>query len=296
VRDFLKTHQLGIVIGTLVVLFTIAYLAPDLFVFIHSGQAGVVWRRFGGGTDVDHVYGEGIKIKLPWDIFYVYDVRLQRADVDLAVLSRDGLRIDIATSVRYHPVLPWLGRLHKRAGPDYLHTILIPELSAVIGEVVARYRPEDLYSLRRPVIQEAITRDMLLAGRERWIAVDDVVIRSIRLPEPIQRAIQSKLEQEQLSLEYDYRLLKERKEAERKILEARGIRDFQQIVTGGISDRYLRWKGIDATVELARSPNAKVIVVGGRDGLPLILGGLPIADETPLRGQGGAPGSVRPPG
>jgi regulator of protease activity HflC (stomatin/prohibitin superfamily) len=272
---WLHRHRLGLQITVLALLFLIVYFSAGIFVFIHSGQAGVLWSRFGGGTDVRTVYLEGVQIKSPWNIMYLYNVRIQRADLDFDVLSRDGLRIGIGATVRYHPVLHRLGMLHQRVGPAYLNAIVLPEVQAIVGAVIARYRPEDLYSLRRDVIKGAIARAAVSEGRERWVAVDDVLLRRVTLPPTIQRAIQSKLEQEQLELEYDYRLLKERKEAERKTLEAQGIRSFQEIVTGGISERYLKWKGIDATLELARSPNAKVVVVGsGHDGLPIILGGL----------------------
>jgi regulator of protease activity HflC (stomatin/prohibitin superfamily) len=291
---WIKAHQLGLQLAVLVLLFAIAYLAQDIFIFIHPGRAGVLWRRFGGGTDLRNVYLEGLQIKSPLNEMYVYDVRIQRADATIDVLSKDGLKIEVEATVRYHPVIRQLGRLHQRVGPRYLETILLPELSTIVSEVISRYRPDELYSLRREVIRSAIAHTTFNAGRERWVAVDDVLIRRITLPPSIQRAIQSKLEQEQLSLEYDYRLLKERKEAERKTLEAQGIRSFQEIVTGGISDRYLKWKGIDATLELAKSPNAKVVIVGaGGDGLPVILGGLDTS------GSGGATASAaipaRPP-
>ena len=106
-----------------------------------------------------------------------------------------------------------------------------------------------------------------------FIQLNDVLIRNIRLPQTLEEAIERKLQQEQESLEYEFRLEKETKEAERKRIEAEGIRDFQEIVSEGISDELLRWKGIEATQKLAESPNSKVVVVGGgEDGLPIILG------------------------
>ena len=106
-----------------------------------------------------------------------------------------------------------------------------------------------------------------------YIQLNDVLIRNIRLPQTLEEAIERKLQQEQESLEYEFRLEKESKEAQRKRIEAEGIRDFQEIVSEGISDELLRWKGIEATQNLAESQNSKVVVVGsGKDGLPIILG------------------------
>ena len=93
----------------------------------------------------------------------------------------------------------------------------------------------------------------------------------VTLPKFVQRAIEEKEKVRHVSESYDYRLVVEDKERQRKRLEAEGIRGFQEIVSGGITDGYLRWRGIQATLELAKSNNTKIVIVGGKDGLPLIL-------------------------
>jgi regulator of protease activity HflC (stomatin/prohibitin superfamily) len=108
---------------------------------------------------------------------------------------------------------------------------------------------------------------------ENYIQLNDVLIRNIQLPTTLEQAIERKLQQEQESLEYEFRLEKAQKEADRLRIEAEGIRDFEEIVSKGLSDKLLKWKGIEATKEIAKSPNTKVVIVGaGEDGLPLILG------------------------
>ena len=117
---------------------------------------------------------------------------------------------------------------------------------------------------------------------ERNISLDNLLIKRMVLPEAIRSAIERKLSAEQLSLQYDYVLIKERKEAERKRIEALGIRDFQRISgEGGMFGQYLNFYGIEATLELAKSTNSKIVVLGNRDnGLPLLFN-LPASDPVP---------------
>jgi regulator of protease activity HflC (stomatin/prohibitin superfamily) len=149
--------------------------------------------------------------------------------------------------------------------------VVLPEVGAALREVIGRYRPEQLYRLQRKEIQSEVVRLSDSEARARYVNIDDVLIRTITLPAIVRGAIERKLEEEQAMLRYDFTVGKEEREKERKRIEAEGIRQFQEIVTGGISDRYLTWKGIDATLEVAKSPNSKIVIIGGREGLPLIL-------------------------
>jgi regulator of protease activity HflC (stomatin/prohibitin superfamily) len=134
--------------------------------------------------------------------------------------------------------------------------------------------PEEINTSKREQINDEITALLEAKLAENFIQLNDVLIRNIKLPKTLEDAIERKLQQEQESLEYEFRLEKEAKEADRKRIEAQGIKDFQEIVSEGISNELLRWKGIEATSDLAKSPNSKVIVIGsGEDGLPIILGG-----------------------
>ncbi len=302
-------------VAGLTVLLLFVYLIPDIFYLVLPGEAAVEWYRFAGGTDVEDVRDEGLRVKWPWDRCYVYDVRLQQVTRSFPVLSNDGLHITVEVSIRFRVHRESLGMLHKHVGPDYVERLILPELGSHVREEISQFRPADFYAARRRQIQDQIrdTMDQKLkldyeaaegeqpadGDRERAIHVEDVLIRNILLPEKVADAIQNKLAQEQQMLEYDYRLDKEEKERQRKVIEAQGIREFQDIVTGGISERYLKWKGIDATLDLARSPNAKIVVIGAsEDGLPIILGGL----DTASNAAGGAaslpatpPGQTPPP-
>ncbi len=283
-----RDRRVRLIVLGLCALLVFIYLIPDILFRVLPGQAGVVWYLFFGGTDVEYVRPEGLRIKWPFDRAYVYDIRLQQETRTFAALSTDGLPIEIEVSIRFRPHEEALGQLHKHVGPDYVERLILPELGAHVRERISRHRPDELYGQRREEIQTQIRDQIVTELRldyeheeapekepEIVIHVEDVLIRNIVLPAEVAAAIDSKLAQEQQMLEYDYVLQKEDKERQRKEIEARGIRAFQDIVTGGISTPYLKWKGIDATLELARSANAKIVVIGtGEDGLPIILGGL----------------------
>ncbi len=300
VRDWFKRNRLWLTLLALVVLFLVAYLSQRIFISIKPGETGVQWSRFLGGTIVDRVYGEGLHVIVPWNIMYIYDVRFQEVAEIFPVLSKDGLRIDVETQVRFRPIAPRIGYLHKHVGPEYVRIVLLPEVAAYTRDVISGYRPDELYAEDRTVIQDLILQALKeqadvqhfeyaadqqedkIESMSFLIHIEDVFIRDIRLPARVAQAIQKKLTQEQAMLEYDFILQKEEKEKERKQIEAEGIRMFQTTISEGISQRYLKWRGIDATLELAKSPNAKMVVIGaGEDGLPLILGPLDIGAPAP---------------
>jgi regulator of protease activity HflC (stomatin/prohibitin superfamily) len=152
--------------------------------------------------------------------------------------------------------------------------ILAPVIRSETRKVGGRYTPEEIYSSKREVVEKEIYDEVERALRGKHVELDAILVRNVDLPDNIKRAISEKLEEEQKALKMEFTLNRERQEAERKRIEAKGIADFQQVVSSGISQALLRWKGIEATEKLANSSNAKVVVIGsGKDGLPLILGG-----------------------
>jgi regulator of protease activity HflC (stomatin/prohibitin superfamily) len=229
-------------------------------------------------------YGEGIHFIFPWDRMSIYDIRLQQVSHTYDVLTNDGLDVKAEVTIRWKPIEADLGKLHRDVGPEYVDTLLIPLVGAYAREEIARYTPDALYSPVRLEIQEAIRAKTKLAlmsrfypenKRESYVLVEDVLIRNVVLPAEVRQAIQEKVVQKHVAESYKYRLERERQEAERKAIEAQGIQRFQATINSTISEGYLKWKGIDATLELARSNNAKIVVIGtGRDGLPIILGGM----------------------
>lgn len=243
-----------------------------VFIFIRSGQQGVLWYRL-FGTDLQHHYEEGMTVIFPWDDMYIYDVRAQQVADEFTVLSRDGLAITVEVSIRYRPQVDRLPLLHVEIGPDYVEKVVKPEVRAKVRYLLGQYLPDEIYSsqglLVRRTVEEAAPE---LA--QRYITLEDLLIKTITLPRPVQEAIESKLQQEQAFLAYEFRLQREEQEKERKRIEAEGIQQFQRLIesNGSSFDKYLTYLGIQATLALAKSENAKVVVIGGGEqGLPLIL-------------------------
>jgi prohibitin 1 len=242
---------------------------------IRSGHAGLLFRTFNGGvSSTAEPLGAGFHFKAPWNKIFEYEIRQKERMERLEVLSANLLKMEFDMSVLFQPAYEELGNLERERGPFYESKVVVPTMRSVAREVIAKYLPEEFNTTRREDIQHEIETEMRAKLAENFIQLNDVLIRNIKVPKKLEEAIERKLQQEQESLEYEFRLEKETKEAERKRIEAKGIRDFQEIVSSGISEELLRWKGIEATSDLANSPNTKVVIVGsGKDGLPLILGG-----------------------
>ncbi len=252
----------------------IAILGNTTFLTIDAGHKGVLFKRFAGGLDKENTFNQGFHVVMPWNTMHIYDVRLNEAYEVMEVLSRNGLTIRVDMSYRFRPVQDRIGHLHDNVGVDFHRRIIIPELRSATREVIGKYNPEELYSTMREAIQTEIYERTRDASARNDIIIDAVLIREVELPMSLQEAIERKLREEQAALEYEFRLERERQEAERRIIEAEAIAEANRLVSASLNDNILRNKGIEATVRLANSENAKVVVVGGGgDGLPLILGG-----------------------
>ena len=263
-----------IVIAALIIL-PVIFLWSSLTYTIDSGHAGLVFHTFGDGVNPETpAKKSGFHVKAPWDKVYEYEVRQQELFENLEVLSSNLLKIKLDMTVFYQPTYDKLGYLETERGSRYESKVIQPAMRAVAREVIAQYLPEEFNTTKREEIQLEIENRLEEKLANNYVQLNDVLIRNIELPLTLQQAIERKLQQEQESLEYEFRIEKATKEAERKKIEAEGIRDFQNIVTQSITDKLLQWKGIEATTILAESNNAKVIVIGsGENGLPLILGG-----------------------
>ena len=253
-----------------VVLF-IALLSSRIFFSINPGEAGVRWKRF-SGTQIDRIFGEGFHMIPPWDKMFIYNVRIQELPVELFVLTKTGLKVNLFISIRYAPDYKLLGVLHQQVGPDYAKIVIIPEIESVIREIIGTMDAEQIYTTGRKVIVEAINKAIEQIA-QRYINVDDVLIRKIELPQPVAEAIQFKIKQKHLVEAHQYIVEKEKKEAKRKEIEAIGIKKHNEFINQSLTnERILKWHGIQALHAFAKSENAKVFVVGyGKDGVPIIL-------------------------
>jgi regulator of protease activity HflC (stomatin/prohibitin superfamily) len=273
-RQLWDEHKVLIVVLAFFTAFVTAFFWNRIFIKVDAGQAGVLYRLFQGGTVTTKVYGEGLHIVAPWNTLFIYNARVQQVPDEFTVLSQDGLAIKVEVSIRFRPQYDQLGLLHKHVGYDYVEKVVKPEIQAGFRFVLGQYRPEEIYTSQGFIVQTVVQGALGDLG-ERYILLDNLLLKAVTLPKPVAEAIESKLRAQQLAQEFDYRLQTEGKEAQRKKIEAQGIRDFQDTITGpGISEQFLRFKGIEATLELAKSPNSKVVIIGGGDDrLPIILDG-----------------------
>lgn len=239
---------------------------------VPSGHRGVFFYTFGDGTEMGKVYSEGFNWHFPWNSIFVYKIQLDERREQLQVLSADGASIGLEVTVWFRPLYAKLDSLQVTVGRNYYNVVVAPALRGVARSVVGKFKPEEIYSTRREEISDAIVLKMQNLMRDKFITVENIIIRNVGLPAKITEAINAKLEASQEAEKMEFVLLKETQEAERKRIEARGISDFQRIVSAGLTTQLLTWKGIEATQKLAESPNAKIIIFGNSEnGLPIIL-------------------------
>ncbi|MCP4703937.1 MAG: prohibitin family protein [candidate division Zixibacteria bacterium] len=239
---------------------------------IPSGHRGVFYFKFGDGTEMGKIYPEGFNWHIPWNNIFVYKIQLDERREDLHVLSSDGASIGLEMTVWFRPIANKLDSLQITVGRNYYNVAVAPALRGVSRSVVGKFKPEEIYSTKREEIANEIVMEMQSLMKDKFISIENIIIRNVGLPSKITEAINAKLEASQEAEKMEFVILKETQEAERKRIEARGIADFQKIVSSGLTPSLLTWKGIEATQKLAESPNTKVVVIGNsKDGLPIIL-------------------------
>ena len=307
-RRFAERHLPSVVIYLMVLTLVAVVLYPHMVVTVPSGDVGVLWKRFGGGTVLDprRLKNEGFNLILPWNEVFLYDLRLQSFTESYNAISSDGVNLTATVIVRFRLQRNAVPVLHQAIGPNYVKVLAMPGIGSLTREVIAQYNAEQVYSTARQEIQDKIRSLVEARLSEKMMEHEDdeesyrvplrdifilydILVTGIELPEAIVAAINRKTEQYYIAEEYKFRVEREKRESERKKIEADGIRDFQQTVSQGISESYLRWRGIEATLQLSQSTNAKVVVIGsGKDGLPIILGNVdspaPRAGSTPASG------------
>jgi regulator of protease activity HflC (stomatin/prohibitin superfamily) len=190
----------------------------------------------------------------------------------MQVLSREGLTIGLEISALYRLDPDSAASIYRKVGEDYVDVVLVPQFRSISRAVTASFQASALYSTEREKLGSSIQDELARTVGPRGIIIETTPLRNVALPTQLTDAIEQKQRAEQESQRMEFILAKERQEADRKRIEAKGIADFQSIVAQGISEPLLRWKGIEATEKLAASQNAKVVIVGaGKDGLPIIL-------------------------
>jgi regulator of protease activity HflC (stomatin/prohibitin superfamily) len=305
---FLGRHLPSLSVGLLVSFLATIVLFPYVVITVPSGMVGVLWKRFNGydlfcwcfvgrGTILDprELRDEGLHIIWPWDKLYLYNLRLQSTTQTYNAISKDGVGVTVQMSIRYQLIHNYVAVLHKFIGPDYLASVVSPEIGSETREVISQYTAQEVYTSRQAIqekVQSNAQKSLAMHLNnlvqpdameqpdpkhyndflQNAIQILDTPVLGIELPPSIVAAINRQTQQFYEIQEYKYRVEREAQESRRKQIEANGIAAFQRTISQGISDSYLRWRGIEATLALAQSPNAKIVIIGsGKDGLPIIL-------------------------
>lgn len=286
-RTVLTRLKYGLGFTSLIVLFMLIVLWNRMVHMVPAGHEAVVWHSLRGnflpGYD-SNVAGEGLEIIWPWDMFYLYDLRLRTHTETYPVVSQEGLHFEIDMTFRWKVVKDNVIVLNRTVGQDYLNSMLIPEVGSILREIVANYPAEALYTTERNAVQDGVFNSITASSlpnhvgsvespqSDDTILLQDTLMTNVRLPASLKAAIERKLSEQEMVAQYEFKVQRERLESERKQIEAEGVRAFQETVAPAITDSYLQWRGIEATIELAKSQNSKVVVIGNsRTGLPLIL-------------------------
>ena len=253
------------------VLVVLTLVAANSTACVKTGHVGVetLFGRVTGRT-----MGEGIHLVNPMSRVHELDIKTQEAKERASVPSKEGLIMGLEASVLYHLDPARAAEVFQKVGADYPNVLLVPNFRSALRGVTAANTAASLYSDAREAIARQILSDLQAQVQPRGIMIENVLLRDLQLPETLKQAIEAKQQAQQEAQRMEFVLQRERQEAERKRVEAQGIKDFQNIVTEGISEKLLEWKGIEATIELSRSQNSKIVVVGNtKNGLPLLFSG-----------------------
>jgi regulator of protease activity HflC (stomatin/prohibitin superfamily) len=320
---FIRNHLPSFSVLFLATLLVATVLFPLAVITVPSGMVGVLWKRFNGydmycwcfvgrGTILEprELRDEGLHLVWPWDKLYIYNLRLQSTTQTYNAITKDGVSVTVQINIRYQLLHNSIGVLHKFIGPQYLASVVAPEIGSQTREVISQYTAQEVYRSREAIQEKIRNNSQKSLGAhlntlvqpeameqpdpkhyndflQSSIQILDTLVLSIELPPAIVAAINRQTEQFYQIQEFKYRVEREIEEAKRKQVEANGIAAFQRTVSKGISNSYLRWRGIEATLALAQSRNSKIVIIGsGKEGLPIILGNM---DNTASPGPGPTP-------
>lgn len=286
---FLDKYIIQVLIFSIISVSVVVVLWPYVVKSIPTGYLGVLYQPLWGGTNLNKVYEPGLHFVLPWDTMENYDGRIQTEALNLDVLTSDLLQTNINVSYQFTVNKATLPLLHKFVGSDYIKKVLQPFVTSAIRGQIAQLDSSKAFTADFSEVLNSVAisaDDRILADVSppgysfvKLVSISSVQISGVTFSPEMQASIQQKMAAKQLSESYEFKIAAAKQEASRKEIEATGISKFQDIVRPGLTDNYLRWRGIEATQSLAESNNSKIIMFGqGNTGLPLILGDM---DKNP---------------
>jgi regulator of protease activity HflC (stomatin/prohibitin superfamily) len=274
-EDMLRSYgsklgsTLGQKAGFLVLAIVILILVWSSVAYVPSGHVGVL-TLFGRVTG--DILPEGTHFVNPFKVNNTMSIRTQELKETASVPSDEGLVMTLDTSLLFRLSPDKAAEVFQKIGPNYVEVVVEPNLRSTIRAVTSQHSANALYTGGREQVAQQIYKELVEGLGSRGVEVQNVLLRDIQLPAMLKGSIEAKQQAEQDSLRMAFILQKEKQEADRKRIEAQGIRDFQTTVAQGISQQLLEWKGIEATERLAASANAKIVIIGNpKNGLPLVL-------------------------
>ena len=303
VSNWIAGNFIGLTFVSILLVLSVIVLWKRVVIVIPAGSVGVLYRPLLGGIDMDRILNEGLNLVFPLNTVTEYDSRVQMKQIQMEVLTKDQLRSDIKVSFQFQVNKFALPLLHKFVGPDYITKVILPEVTGKTRVMFAELTSQEAFTkqLERVVNEIAIMSDQVILEKlgppgldyVRLVRITAVQLESMEFPAEIQAAIRNKIAEAQAAEAYVFKVQAARLEAERKEVEAGGIKKYQDIVNAGLTDNYLKIRGIEATLKLAESNNSKVVIFGSSpNGLPIVLSGdspSPTTTSAPTPASGAAP-------
>lgn len=284
IKDWFARNYIGLAFSAILLSITVVVLWNRVVILIPAGFVGVIYRPLFGGIDMNKILGEGVNIVFPLNTVTQYDARVQMKKIEMEVLTKDQLRSDIKVSFQFQLNKYGLPMLHKFVGPDYIEKVILPEVTGKTRVMFAELTSQEAFTkqLEKAVNEIAIMSDQVILEKlgppgldyVRLLRITAAQLESMEFPAEIQAAIRNKIAESQIAEAGVFKVQAARLEAERKEVEAGGIKKYQDIVNAGLTDNYLKIRGIEATLKLAESNNSKVVIFGSSpNGLPIVLSG-----------------------
>ena len=289
-----KRHLVPLLVSMILLLIGIVLLWQRIVIVVPGGSVGVLYRPFSGGVQLNRVLNEGLHIIWPLNYVTQYSTRVNVQELELNLLTSDLLEADVKVVFQYEINRQTVALLHRYAGPDFLKKIITPQLVAALRDQVSKYSSKNAFTadLREMLTNITIIADDLILddlsppglSNVRLVKLSAIEILSVTYPQSVREAIHQKMVEAQNAEAYAYLVDISRQEAERKVIEARGIKNFLDIAFNGVNADYLRYRGVEASESMAKSANAKVLLFGsGASGLPLMLSDQVVQQGLPLK-------------
>lgn len=267
----MKQRKINIIIGCLVFLLLFVMMFDRIFYINGPGESAVIYKPFSNGVDKKAIYREGIYLTFPWNTVYKFNIREQMVNEISHIIVKNGVTVSVQFNYRYYPIHDSIGVILQRYGQNYLDIFVKPEIIYAVRERISGLTPEELYTLKLDSLKISAYESSLSNLREGNVIVSDVLILDLKLPPTVVAAIEEKLQEEQRSKLYDFKIQIAEKEKRIKIIDAQAIKIAQDSINKGMTPGFLRYKQIDAMLNLSTSPNAKTIVVPQGADNPYIL-------------------------